>query len=82
MLARLVLEIILWDFDERLGIDRYMYDLDSDKGACRLKYLARSTPHPKHRTDDAVSRFLTFSNENIMFSDAKISISARKHIET
>ena len=32
VLARLVLEILLWDFDERLGIDRYMYDLDSDKG--------------------------------------------------
>ena len=28
----LVLDISLWDFDARLHIDMYMYDLDSDKG--------------------------------------------------
>ena len=54
VLAHLVLEIPLWDFDARLQIDRYMYGLDSDKGARRLKCLARSTAHLKHRTDDNI----------------------------
>ena len=48
------LQVPLWDFDERLVIDRYMYNLDSDKGACRLKHLARSTARPKHRRDDHI----------------------------
>ena len=54
--VKLVLEIPLWDFDERLRIDKYIYDLDSDKGACRLKCLARRTTRLKHRTDDIIFR--------------------------
>ena len=52
--VKLVLKIPLWDFDARLQIDRYMYNLDSYKGACRLKCLARRTTRPKHRTDDYI----------------------------
>ena len=50
----LFLEFSLWDFDARLHIDRYIYDLDSDKGACRLKFLVRRTARPKPGTDDNI----------------------------
>ena len=60
----LVLKIPLWDFDARLQIDRYMYDLDSDKGARRLKYLARSLSRPKLRIHDTFLIYLMFCNKN------------------
>ena len=58
----LVVEILLWDFDERLGIERCMYDLDSDKGARRLKYLAQSLSRSKLRIHYAFSNFPMCSN--------------------
>ena len=69
------LQVPLWDFDARLHIDRYMYDLDSDKGACRLKCLARRTTRPKHRTDDTLFR-ISYDFQ------CKSSISAWGHRET